>query len=178
MPTAFCLEPDWCGLWCPFSEQPRTCSPKPQLWATFSHLKKMNYMMYKSAKGREESHPQLQSLAASTMGTRERGSLLQNHWATRLTGSVKDRGCTIQDGALKANAVCVTRIERGPDSKGDGAAVKREAHKRDGSTALQWAPRGEVSMASLARKRKWSNSQRWVLSHFTMFATGTELGLY
>lgn len=71
------------------------------------------------------------------MVTRERGSLLQNHRAVRFTGSVKDSGCTIQDRALKANAVCVTRIEPGPDSKGDGAAIKREAHKRDGSTACQ-----------------------------------------
>lgn len=71
------------------------------------------------------------------MGTRERGSLLQNHSAMRITGSVKDRGCTIQDRALKANTVCVTRIEPGPDSKGDGAAIKRKAHKRDGSPAFQ-----------------------------------------
>ena len=71
------------------------------------------------------------------MGTRESGSLLQNHRAVRFTGSVKDSGCTIEDRALKANAVCVTRIELGPDSKGDRATMKREAHKRDGSTAFQ-----------------------------------------
>lgn len=40
---------------------------------------------------------------------------------------VKDRGCIIKDGALKANTVCVTWIGSGPDSKGEGAVTKSKA---------------------------------------------------
>lgn len=91
--------------------------------------------MYKRAGGKEES--QSSASARCQHHTSQRRSSLPQNSAWGFTGSVKDRGCIIEDGALKANTVCVTRIGLQPDSKGEGSVTNSKTHERAESTAFE-----------------------------------------